>query len=100
METCTRIQPCRSFIRVGRQEMSDFEIDFDQPVGEYEFQPASAHAIEKYRTGAHELSKRPGEIPEEDLPWRLGFLVRKSVGKKVRPTAKQMESAVNLLVTG
>lgn len=67
--------------------MSDFEIDFDQTVGEYEFQPASADA-----------QARMADIPVEDLPWLAGFLVRKSVGKRVRPTAKQMEQAVDLLV--
>ena len=79
--------------------MSDFEIDFEQPVGEYEFQPASAHAMQKFRSKKLKGVLRD-EIPDEDLPWRLGHLVRKSGGKRARPTARQMESAVNLLVTG
>jgi hypothetical protein len=78
--------------------MRDFEIDFDQPVGEYEFKPASADRIQKYRSGSDDALSQALEISEEDLPWLLGSLVRKSVGKRVRPTAKQMEQAIDLLV--
>ena len=68
--------------------MSDFDIDFEAQCAEYEFIPPTQEAIDRARQAGGELFAGT----------ETGYLVRKSVFKKVRPAIKQLEKAIELLV--
>jgi hypothetical protein len=75
--------------------MSDFEIDFEWPVAKYDFEPAPAAQIKKFRLQRRWYAER---IPEADLSWRLGLLIRRTKSKNARPNVDAMERAIRLLV--
>jgi hypothetical protein len=59
--------------------MTDLQIDLECPRADYEFVPPSAE-------------------DRKDPIWQDGYLIRNDKLKLVRPTAKQLENAVNLLI--
>jgi hypothetical protein len=91
--------------------MSDFEIDFEWPVGKYEYQPSPPvdyswdvdDWMQNQRRHAAKFPSMPQQSREEiekkimPLP-ALGYLVRKSAARKARLSPKAMEWAVTLLV--
>jgi hypothetical protein len=88
--------------------MADFQIDFDWYCAKYDFQPgepwdSSSHVGEfmrpvviKGKIWREALSRQEAEKRAPKPP--LGYLVRRSTAKIVRPSPKAMELAVKLLV--
>jgi hypothetical protein len=74
--------------------MSDFEIDFENEVGHFEFVPASREKIEFLR----KRTKRAWKMSETDASLHLGRLVRRGHFKTVRLTSAMLEQAVRALV--
>ena len=75
--------------------MSEFQIDFENEVGRYEIEPATAAKVEKWRA---EYPKQSQGMSDLEVSLHLAQLVRKGPFKTVRPTSEMLEKSIRALV--
>jgi hypothetical protein len=78
--------------------MSDFEIDFEWPVGKYNLRPATAEEIDEEEYEQDMVDPPVADVPEADKPIYYGFIVPTGRAQKRRPTSEAMEKSVRALV--